>query len=230
MTYSSSPKFDLYLRALHFLGEVSQQLGLSEKSIARCRQLCEENWQEILRKDQIPRTILAYIYLVSHDNREVVSLRALEKILKSYNPKQNRKHIRQTVNDLNETLGLKIDFFQPIDYLPVVLEKINTSDLTATRFLKLKYFFDGYFPLLEQYSYQILDCLEKKDRVGRNPFTMAGAIIAGADIIVSRLFGRRRGVLNQHRIARIGEMNENTLRAYYIAIIKPIIEHMDLSI
>lgn len=230
MTHLPSPKFDLYLRALHLLGEVSQQLRLSESLTARCQQLCEKHYQVFLQKYQIPRTILALIYLVSHDEREAVSLHVLEKILQGYNAKQNRGYIKRTADTINEHLGLKIKFFQPIDYLPVLLEKIQTSKLSKKRFRNLNLFFGGYFSLLERYSYQILDCLEKKDRVGRNPFTLTGSIIAGADTIVGSMFDRKHGVLNQRKIAEICEMNEYTMRDYYLKIVKPIIKLIDYKI
>ena len=96
------------------------------------------------------------------------------------------------------------------DEFKIKLQKLHISNME-------------YGILLRKTSQEILKKLSNDLRGGRDPYALACATVAGADLLIANNFGKKRGFATQRLISRVGDVAEYTLREHFLQIIKKVI-------
>ncbi|MFW9928202.1 MAG: hypothetical protein ACFFD1_02300 [Candidatus Thorarchaeota archaeon] len=220
--YSQSQGKERLYRALRLLATISGILELPEsikENSAKIFRKCYKNLNEI----RIADLIGASVYLSSRLSHYNMRLKDLLLSFENENVEVLGKNILYAATQIRILTGFKIKATSSEEYLERVVQSLINDQEFKIKLQKLLISNIEYGILLRRTSYDLMKKLSKNLRGGRDPYALACATVAGADLIIAAKFGKKRGFATQRLIARVGDVAEYTLREHFLQIIKKII-------
>ncbi len=217
-------RFYLFSQAHDTLFQMAQELSLPEGLKFQCSLVLQRIWQSITSPEKVAQTVLAVIYCVSRQTRYQIPMRELKRVLQKRQPSRKTRHILTTAGQLGILLGIKTTAASAEEYTNYLLKKLKESKQLYSRLHPAKIRVDDYIEWLLSYTSQILEFLTPNRKKGKNPLILAGAVIAGADVLIGLYRNKKRGFITQGTIAKATDLSEQTLREVYVEVIKPILK------
>lgn len=222
--YTQSRGKDKLYRALQLLNRISGSLELPHNLREESARIYRRAYQEIESKARIATVVAACIYLAT---RLINYNLRVKEILKAFEQQQlalSGKSLITAAAEIRRVLGLKVRATRPEEYLErAVISLVNNQNFKI-RLQKNHIGEHEYTIQSRKLAKQILKHLDQSKRGGRDPYILASACLAGADLIIAKNFGKRRGVATQRLVAEACEIPEYTLREHFLRVVKPILK------
>jgi len=127
---------------------------------------------------------------------------------------------------MKKLIGFSLKPRKSEDYLESIIVKIQNDEEINKRLISKNKKPEQYIILLRKISRYLLTKITSQSRGGRNPYALAGATVAGADIIIARINNHKRGLITQKKTANLSDIAEYTLREHYLVIVKPVVQQI----
>lgn len=218
----NSGQLKLY-RALHLINRIHGNLDLPDSIKEEASKIYRLSYQKVQNQIRIPIFVPACIYLATRLMNYNLLLKDILISCEKLNLIVKGKTLIAAASEIKSTLKLQIRATRPEEYLEKTIISL-CNNLEVIKRLRNNHIGSYEYSIkLRQISNKILNELTINKRGGRNPFILAAASVAGADIIISKTLGKKRGLSTQKLVAKSCNIQEYTLREHFIKIIKPII-------
>lgn len=220
--YSQSKGKERLYRALRLLAVISGVLEFPDsikEDSARIYRNCYKKLTDI----RVADLIAASIYLSSRLNHYNLRVKDLLQSFENENIQVQGKNVLYAATQIRILTGYKVKSTSSEEYLERVVQALINDDEFKIKLQKLHISNMEYGILLRKTSQEILKKLSNDLRGGRDPYALACATVAGADLLIANNFGKRRGFATQRLISRVGDVAEYTLREHFLQIIKKVI-------
>lgn len=217
----SQDKARLY-SLLKLLNSVSGVLELPESIKEEAAKIIRTNYSKVphLKTGDL---VAASIYLITRMNRYNLRLRDLMHAFLKEDLDVQGKNILYAVTKIRMVAGYHIRSTSSEEYLEKVIQALINDEEFISKLEKNHISNFEYGILLRKTSREIFEKLSKSLRGGRDPYILATATVAGADLVIASKFGNRRGFATQRLIARVSDVAEYTMREHFIKIIKKVL-------
>lgn len=218
--YTQSRGKEKLYRALHLLNRVSGGLELPNSLKEECARIYRGSYKKIPGKTRIANVVGASIYLATRMAKYNLRLKELLSAFQQEQVTLTGKALIAAASQIRMIMGLQVRATRPEEYLERVVVKLHNHEQFIQKLQQHHISHIEYAIQLRKYGQEILQRLTAGMRGGRDPYILAGATVAGADLIISRKFGKRRGFATQRFIAEACDIPEYTLREHFIKIVK----------
>jgi transcription initiation factor TFIIIB Brf1 subunit/transcription initiation factor TFIIB len=221
--YTQSHGKERLYRSLRLLAVVSGVLELPDsikEDSARIFRNCYKKLLDI----RVADLTAASVYLASRLNHYNLRVKDLLQSFENEGVVVQGKNILYAATQIRILTGYKVKSTTSEEYLERVIQALINDDEFKIKLQKQHISNMEYGILLRKTSQEILKKLSRDLRGGRDPYALACATVAGADLTIANNFGKRRGFATQRLIARVGDVAEYTLREHFLQIIKKVID------
>jgi len=219
-------------RALCMLNDLVGVLELSPVVCDDAALLFRKTQEQLEGQVYIAEMIAGAVYLsVRTSPEEKLQLKDLIKACENANLNVRANKVLQAAALIRKLTGRQLKTPQPRDYFEKIFNSMAQNKDVLERLTRNEIAVNDYNLLLRDYASRILKQIDLSSRGGRNPYVVACAAFAGADILVARtLRDKKNGLIPQKQLAEITEVAEFTLRDHYLKVIKPLLEKSDPSV
>ena len=220
--YSKSQGRQRLYRSLQLLGVIAGVLEVPESVKDDAARIIKRNYDK-LEDFYLVDFVAASIYLSSRLARYCVRVRDLLLAFEKEGLDVPGKNLLYAATQIRMISRLKHRTTSSEEYLEKVIQNVINDTGFQTTLKKLHIPSSEYGILLRKNSQRILNSIKKETRGGRDPYALACATVAGADLIIAQKFGKRRGFATQRLIAKLGDVPEFTLREHFLQIVKRVV-------
>lgn len=220
--YSQSQGKERLYRALKLLSGVSGVLELPN-SIKDDAARIFRNSYEKLPEIRIVDLVAASLYLATRLNGYNLRVKDLLSSFQSENADVLGKHVLFAATQIRIIGGYRIRSTTSEEYLERIIQALINDQEFQLKLYKLHISNLEFGILIRKTSQELLKLLSRDIRGGRDPYVLACATVAGADLLIAKKFGKNRGFATQRLIARVSNVAEYTLREHFLQIVKLIL-------
>ncbi|MHA2365405.1 MAG: hypothetical protein ACXAC7_15715 [Candidatus Hodarchaeales archaeon] len=218
--YTQSRGKEKLYRALQLLNRISGVLELPNSLKEESAKIYRLSYQKIPGKVRIANVVGASIYLATRMTNYNLRIKEMLNAFQKEQVTLTGKKLIATAAQIRMILGLQVRATRPEEYLERVIVKLHNNEKFVQKLQQNHISHIEYAIQLRKYASDLLKRLCVNKRGGRDPYILAGATVAGADLIISRKFGKKRGFATQRFIAEACDIPEYTLREHFIKIVK----------